>query len=149
MIKLTQKEKLILRNQTKDELMRLETINNDSETIALLDSFKNKFNICESVYKIVLSEHQKRKGHNYTYLKLDMRQVPYALEFAGYSFDKALLNELFGAKSNNGTTVKKLRDAVTHGFNQDAINEIQARQEELFNYMNCFLECIRTFDNAA
>ena len=78
-----------------------------------------------------------------------MRQVPYALEFAGYSFDKDLLNALFGAKSNKGTTVKKLRDAVTHGFNKDAINEIQERQKELFNYMNCFLECIRTFDEAA
>lgn len=149
MIKLTQKEKLILRNQTKDELIRLETINNDLETIALLDLFKNKFNICESVYKVVLSEHQKRKGRDYTYLKLDMRQVPYALEFAGYSFDNELLNELFGAKSNRGTTVKKLRDAVTHGFNQDAIDEIQERQEELFSYMNCFLESIKTFDEAA
>ena len=67
-IKLTQKEKLILRNQTKDELIRLETINNDLETIALLDSFKNKFNICESVYKVVLSEHQRQKGHNNAYI---------------------------------------------------------------------------------
>ncbi|MBR1763583.1 MAG: hypothetical protein IJ731_09520 [Eubacterium sp.] len=138
-----------MRNQTKDELIRLETINNDLETIALLDSFKNKFNICESVYKVVLSEHQRQKGHNNAYLKLDMRQVPYALEFAGYSFDKDLLNELFGAKSNKGTTAKKLRDAVTHGFNQDAIIEIQEQHEEIFNYMNCFLECIRTFDEAA
>ena len=27
-----------------------------------------------------------------------MQQVPYALEFAGYVFDRELLNELFGAK---------------------------------------------------
>lgn len=78
-----------------------------------------------------------------------MSQVPHALNFAGYVFDKALLNELFGAKSSNGRTVKKLRDAVTHGIEQAAVDEILRRENELFGYMDNFLSTIRSFDEPA
>ena len=42
-----------------------------------------------------------------------------------------------------GQTAKKLREAVTHGLNQRAIDEIKARECELFNDMNSFLEMIK------
>ena len=78
-----------------------------------------------------------------------MKQVPHALNFAGYNFDKELLNDLFGAQSSKGKTVKKLRDAVTHSIDQKAVNEIMARNEELFTYMNTFINVIKSFDNIA
>lgn len=138
-----------LRNNAKAELTRLETIQKHVETIKLLDEFKNKFNICESVYKVVLKEHQISKGKTDThYLKLIMTQVPFALSFAGYSFKKELLNELFGSSSKKGMTVKKLRDAVTHGINEKAVKEISDRKEELFGYMDDFLNTIRNFDQS-
>lgn len=139
-----------LRNNAKAELTRLESIQNNIETIKLLDEFKNKFNICESVYKVVLKEHQISKGKTDTnYLKLIMTQVPFALSFAGYSFEKDLLNELFGSSSKKGMTVKKLRDAVTHGINEKGVKEISDRKEELFGYMDDFLNTIRNFDQSA
>ena len=46
-------------------------------------------------------------------------------------------------------TAKKLRDAVTHGINQKAVDEITARNEELVTYMDTFLNVIKTFDNVA
>lgn len=139
-----------LRNNAKAELTRLESIQNNIETIKLLDEFKNKFNICESVYKVVLKEHQISKGKTDTnYLKLIMTQVPFALSFAGYSFEKDLLNELFGSSSKKGMTVKKLRDAVTHGINEKAVKEISDRKDELFGYMDDFLNTIRNFDQSA
>lgn len=54
-------EQMELRNKAKQELERLERITNDGQIVELLDEFKNKFNICETTYKVVLREHQKNK----------------------------------------------------------------------------------------
>ena len=148
--KITEQEKQVLRNNAKAELERLEACMSDQSTVQLLDTFKNRFNICETVYKVILEEHQKRKGKPATnFLKVDMTQVPHALNFAGYSFDRTLLNELFGASSQKGKTVKKLRDETTHGINEKAVKEIIARKDELFGYMDEFLTGIRSYESNA
>ena len=151
--KITEEEKKKLRDSAKAELERLEAIYSDEEVTKLLDDFREKYNLCESVYKVILAEHQKVKGHKGTdYLKVTMQQVPHALKFAGYGFDKALLTEIFGAKSQKGKTVhtvKKLRDAVTHGIASEAVQEITDRKEELFGYMDAFLSGVRDFDAVA
>lgn len=149
--KISVEKQLELRNMAKSELIRLMEIQSDDETTELLNRFKNKYNICETVYKVILKEHQKFKKKTLTndYMKVIMTQVPHALTFAGYSFDKNLLNELFGSKGKKGMTVKKLRDAVTHGIDEKAISEISKREAELFSYMNDFLNIIESFDNAA
>ena len=149
---LSAKEQKQLREKAKKELVRLESI--DTDTIQLLDKFKNKFDHCEIVYKIVFKEHQKNKGnivkdHDF---EPDMRQVPYALKFAGYTFDNNVLTEIFGSKRPNrlkGKTVKTLRIKITHDINRNAIEEITNRQIELFGYMDTFLNIIRTFDDIA
>ena len=148
--KITEQEKKALRNNAKTELERLEACLADQRTVQLLDEFKNKFNICESVYKVILAEHQERKGKQViSFQKVDMTQVPHALNFAGYSFERTLLNELFGASSTKGKTVKKLRDETTHGINEKVVKEIIARKDELFGYTDEFLTGIRSFENKA
>lgn len=148
--KISEQEKRILRNNAKIELERLEAYLTDQNTVELLDSFKNKFNICETVYKVILAEHQRRKGKpDTTYLKVYMTQVPHALSFAGYTFERTLLNELFGASSKKGKTVKILRDETTHGINEKALTEIISRKDELFGYMDEFLMGIRSFESKA
>lgn len=150
MKKLSSTDQLALRDSARNELERLEHIMGNIETLQLLDKFKNKFNICETVYKVILKKHQECKGKKSdAYLKITMTQVPHALKFAGYSFNKDLLNELFGASGKKGQTVKKLRDAVTHGVDQEAVNEIIARKDELFGYMDSFLSEIRSSDTIA
>ena len=143
--KISDKEKQLLRSNAKEELERLEACLSDDSTVQLLDDFKNRFNVCETVYKVILAEHQKCKGNTAAdFLKVNMTQVPHALKFAGYNFERKLLNELFGAKSGKGKTVKKLRDETTHGINQKAVAEIVARKDELFGYMDEFLTGIRS-----
>lgn len=121
--KITEEEKKKLRDSAKAELERLEAICSNEEVTQLLNDFKGKYNLCESVYKVVLVKYQKTKGRKpKEYLAVDGRQVEAALKFAGYNFDKALLTEIFGAKSKKGKnahTVKKLRDAVTHSIDSD------------------------------
>ena len=73
---ITEEEKIELRNRAKVEMERLEKILSDKETAELLDRYKNRFNLCESVYKVVLREHQiKTKGKVPTYLKISKRQI--------------------------------------------------------------------------
>ena len=95
-----------------------------------------------------MEEHQRSKGkQSEKYLKIDMRQVPYTLAFAGYSSDKQLLSELFCAKPTaKGRTAKNLRDGTTHSIDESAVREIVSRKDELFGYMNTFLETIKAFD---
>lgn len=148
--KISADEQKKLRSKARIELERLEKIQENTKTVQLLDTFKNKFNICETTYKVILKKHQAVKGKkSKERLTLNMMQVPHALKFAGYDFDYQLLNELFGSNSEKGKTVKKLRDAVTHGINDKAAKEIEKRQDELFGYMDNFLNTIKTFDEVA
>ena len=81
-LKISLNEQLTLRNNPKLEIERLENILNNIDIKEKLDLIKNKFNICESAYKVILAKHQRRKGNDVHYLKLQMTQVPYALQFA-------------------------------------------------------------------
>ena len=56
-----------------------------------------------------------------------MTQVPHALNFAGYTYDKHLLTNLFGGEDRVGRrTVKKLRDALTHSMSKSAVEELRS-----------------------
>ena len=148
---LTFEQKLVLRNKAKDELLRLEAVYSDEETRDKINRFKEKFGICEIVYKVVLEEHQFNKtGKHFERLRVDMTQAPYALNYAGYDFDKDLLTHLFGAEKRIGSrSVKTLRDSLTHSVNQKAIDELLNREDELYWYMDQFLSKIRSFDSSA
>ncbi|HZJ68820.1 MAG TPA: hypothetical protein VFD28_02290 [Candidatus Eisenbacteria bacterium] len=147
---LDEAQKLALRNRAKDELVRLQKLVSEKETKRMIDNFKEKFAICEIVYKVVLEDHQYNKtGKHLDYLKVDMTQAPHALKYAGYDFDKVLLNKLFGAENKVGIrSVKKLRDSLTHSMNAKAVEELTNRESELHGYMDSFLTKINTFDAA-
>lgn len=150
-LNISDEDKKKLRSVAKSEVERLETLLKEDKNTKIVDAFKNRFNVCESAYKIILAEHQKRKGKNQTtHLKIDMRQVPSALTFAGYTFEKQLLSELFGGKPTaKGRTAKQLRDGTSHSIDESAIKEIVSRKDELSKYMDEFLEIIKTFDEVA
>jgi hypothetical protein len=145
--RLSDEEQLQLRNSAKEELIRLKCVFDEKETKQLIDNFKDEFTICEMVYKVILRHHQKNKGNSVDRLQIRMTQVPYALKYAGYDFDKELLDKIFGSEDKVGSrTVKKIRDALTHSVDQKAIDELFERKDELFGYMNSFIEKINYFD---
>nr|WP_314496780.1 hypothetical protein [uncultured Peptostreptococcus sp.] len=147
---LDEAQKLSLRNRAKDELVRIENMIADKDKKKMIDDFKEKFSVCKIVYKVILEEHQYNKtGKHLDYFKVTMTQVPYALEFAGYDFEKDLLTKLFCAEEKIGNrSVKKLRDSLTYSMNDKDVNELSDRYEELNGYMDSFLGKIRTFDAA-
>ena len=148
---LTEEEQLVLRNKAKAELERLETELSDLETKKMIDNYKEKFSLCEIVYKIIFDEHQfKKTGEHPQRMQIKMTQVPHALNFAGYTYDKNLLTNLFGGEDRVGKrTVKKLRDALTHSMSKSAVEELRSREQELHGYMDDFLNVIKNFDNQA
>lgn len=147
--KLSASEQLALRNRAKAELERLEETLADEETKKMIDDFKERFSICEIVYKVILEDHQFNKyGVHKDRLQISMKEAPYALTYAGYDFDKDLLTNLFGAEKHVGKrSVKKLRDSLTHSINKRAVDELKTRKTELYGYMDGFLNKIREFDN--
>ena len=96
---LTLVEQHALRQKAKNELERLESVYTNDATREKIHSFKEKFGICEIVYKVILEDHQlNKKGKKPTHMKVDMTQVPYVLTYAGYDFDQTLLTQLFGSE---------------------------------------------------
>lgn len=144
-------EQLLLRKKARSELLRLEQIISDSDIIRLVDCFKDKFSVCEIVYKVILEDHQFNKtGVHKERLTVSMNEAPHALRYAGYDFDRELLTKLFGAEERIGKrSVKKLRDSLTHSMNEKAIKELDERYEEMNGYMDQFLSVIKDFDSAA
>lgn len=136
-----------LRAKARKELKRLDTIYSDPTVLAEIEDFKNMFIKCECTYKIILAEHQFHRNKKKTeHLKIDMTQAPYALKFAGYTFDRSLLALLFGAETQLGKrSVKKLRDSFTHKPTEKDLNELRNRKKEIYGCMNEFLRIIRTY----
>lgn len=144
--KWTEAEQAKLRKKAQEKLIDIEKLYQDTDTIQTLDAFKNKFNICETVYKVILAEYLKQKNRkvNDKNLKIkSTRQVSAVLSFAGYKFEDEFISKIFGGQENS---IKKLRNEITHGVNKKATSEIVSHQEELFGYMDKFLSTIKDFD---
>ncbi len=146
--KLDKAQQLALRNKAKGELERLQTVLSDLDTKKMVDNFKEKFSMCEIVYKVILDDHQyNKKGKHLDRYKIIMTQAPHVLSYAGYDYDYDLLNKLFGSEKKVGKrSVKALRDALTHKMSESAVNELRDRQSELNDYMDQFLDKIKYFD---
>lgn len=146
---LTSEEQRALRGRVKRELERLEAVYSDEVVKEKISRFKEKFGVCEIVYKVVFADYElNRTGKQPERMLITMRQVPSSLSYAGYDYDRDLLTRLFGAEERIGRrSVKKLRDALTHAVKQNAIDELLAREVELNGYMDQFLTKIREFDN--
>jgi hypothetical protein len=55
----------------------------------MIDNYKEKFSLCEIVYKIIFEEHQFKKTEEHPQrMQIKMIRVPHALKFAGYTHDK-------------------------------------------------------------
>ena len=66
---LTKSGQLALRNKARAELERLESLENDKETIEKVEAFKRKFSRCEIVYKILLKKQQEDTKKNLKVIK--------------------------------------------------------------------------------
>ena len=79
---------------------------------------------------------------------MHLSQVEPALSYAGLPYNQNLMKNLFSSDRTVGKrTVKSLRDALTHELPKSAVQELKDREEEMYGYMDSFLNLIRNFDS--
>lgn len=133
-----------LRNQAKLEMDRIAGID-----ISLVDKFKNEFLKCEAAYKELLKVYIVDLKLKSDVLKMNLGQVVLVLKYAGYDFSEELIKHLFGPCNEIGNrSNKKLRDALNHKIQKDAIDELNMRRDELFNYFAEFQTLISDSSNS-
>lgn len=143
---LTEKEQLNLRQQAKKSIETIEKLCNYEDNNKILNEFKNKFILCETAYKTILKNFKKDEDESK--LKINMNQVATYLKKVGYNFDYELLDKIFSYKNEKGSrSAKFLRNEVSHKPNKSSVDEIVNRKDELFGYMDEFINVIKTFDD--
>ena len=111
--------------------------------------FLEKFTLCEICCKAILKEYKK---NNKTFsseknLKLDMREIPAALKFAGYSIEEEILRLIFAGSGNytkrGCKSAKQLRNGIVHNLSESDIEEVCKRYTCLCATMDSFLNYFR------
>ncbi len=138
-----------LRNEIARKLHKMEQNLADAEKVRLRWLFIDKFIRCEVAVKKVMTAYKKSRNGDKDkgFERLDMRTIPAALDWAGFNFQKEELDELFsgsGKFNRCGTkSAKKLRDGAMHEHNENDIQEIVDRFDELNEMMDAFLNHFR------
>ena len=105
----------------------------------------DKFTLCDLTCKSILeaSNRLKKKEDKDRHVVLDMRSIPAAFATFSIQIDRNILSRIFGGTKsfkNKGTkSAKKLRDGIIHAMNEDDIEEVYNRYQELMDVMDVFL----------
>ena len=143
---MSKKEK---RSKVRATLEKKETFIKNQEQTVCRYQFLDEFVLCEVVCKSVVSMYRK---NNKTFtsekdLKLDMKEIPAALKYAGYVIDLDVLNPIFAGSGNyrrrGSKSAKQLRNAIIHNLSEPDVLEMYNRYEYLHNTMNSFLNYFR------
>lgn len=138
-----------LKNEIARKLHKMEAELEDEERVRMRWQFVDKFIRCEvAVKKVMIAYREDKTGEKPKgFEQLNMHVIPAALAWAGFSFSKAELEELFSGsgrfKQRGSKSAKKLRDGALHEHNENDIQEIVDRYEELNNKMDAFLARFR------
>lgn len=117
--------------------------------------FLEKFTLCEICCKAILKEYKK---NNKTFsseknLKLNMREIPAALKFAGYSIEEEILSIVFSSSGNymkrGSKSAKQLRNGIVHNLSESDIEEVCKRYIFLCTAMDSFLNYFRKETDAS
>ena len=148
MRKIKTEEQLEIRNKAKQKYLEAKEIFDHNDIKEKLDMIKNQFELCEILYKEVFKIQQyKEKNKIVDRCKIDMRQVPSAMNYAGYVIDHDLLTKIFGGEDHVGKrSVKKVRDGLTHDLKKSYVKEAIDRYDELIGYMDEFIKLTVYFD---
>lgn len=128
------------------KLQKIETYLQDNERKFAKDAFLEKFMICETVCKSVISDYYAQRNEiiDEKDITLDMRTIPHALKKARIIVDMTVQNKLFIKKETPGEkSAKILRHRIAHSMSIDDMEEIFNRRDELILLMDSFLLSFR------
>lgn len=138
-----------LRNEIARKLYRMETNLTDSEKVRKRREFIDKFILCEVAVKKVMRAYREEKKSESAkgYERLNMGVIAKAVDWAGCSITKPELEALFSGSGQytlrGSKSAKKLRDGMMHEHNENDIQEVVDRFEELNEKMDAFLDHFR------
>lgn len=125
-----------IKENVKNFILNTEAI--EKEDIQLAERFKTKFAICEKAYKIM--EQKIKNVKSTANIKLNMKSIKSNISKLNFQFEESFLKRLFGSEAKrNNKSLKKLRDALTHDFVKEDIEELKNRECEIFQIMDEFL----------
>lgn len=131
--------------RVKRKIGKIEKLLSNGATRNTKNEFLEKFMICETACKAIISDYNKGKAKKIADrdIKLDMRVIEAAIKYAGYSIKKETLGAIFGSSDKrNEKSCKKLRDGIVHSMSAEDIQEVVKRHTRLFSEMQIFLDCI-------
>ena len=124
----------------------------DEENEKVVYIFIKNFIICETCYKIILDRYLKLKKKKTTLpenMKIHLTQVTAALSYCGFDFDAHIIESIFKSKTKRGqNSAKILRNGIVHNLQIEDIKEVILRKDELFTYMNTFINGVMNKNNA-
>lgn len=134
-----------LKNEIEKKLGKMEANLENQEAVRLRWQFVDKFILCEVACKKVLTAYREdQKLEKPVYEKLHMKHIPDAMAWAGLDFTRDELNAMFYTRDKyriRGTkSAKLLRDGAMHEHNEQDIQEIVSRFDELNRMMDAFLD---------
>ena len=143
-VEIDKDEQYLIRKKIDETIKKMKRQLSDAKVTAIIDRFKNIYNICETSYKCALQEYRKKldKSIKEQDLKIDMREAPAVLKSIGYAFEKNFLKKLFGGNDKELVSLKKIRNNVTHGLNDKYIDILVKNEKEIFETMNNFIDTI-------
>ena len=104
--------------------------------------FLDKFISCEFYMKNMLYHyyHNNDKFMPIKDIKFNMNSIYACMSFYNFSFDKNILNYIFGNSYKRGEkSCNALRNGLVHYFDSNDGYEVINRFDELVNYMDMFL----------
>lgn len=138
-----------LKNEIAKKLNKMEQNLRDADKVRARWLFVDKFIRCEVACKRVLNAYHLQKGQEISLdqEKLDMKIIPAAMKWAELEFTKEELGALFGGKGSYAKrgckSAKNLRNGAVHAHDENDIQEIVDRFEELDQMMDAFLSHFR------
>ena len=138
------------RKQATKRLRKIENALMDAQLVSAKNAFIEKFTCCEILYKSMLADFKKEKGScvDEKNLKIDMKELPSVIRYAGLSIDKnKVLDPLFSSSGQyikrNKKSAKQLRNAIVHKLSVEDMEEVRDRKSDLLELMNSFIEEVR------
>lgn len=132
-------------------MKKAETVINEAEEFLkkgnnrkVISIFLEKYSKCEVVCRYCIRNFSSVVGDDEEVIDMDLKTIKSALSEMGYKFeDEKLLTKIWGKNSKrNQSSCRFLRNKISHELMKRALNEVVERKDELFSYMDEFIENI-------
>ncbi len=136
-------KKKYYREKANSQLILMQKTALDEMHSDMRTRFLDCFAMCDATCKIFLKKYcdiRKQEGAKKIKCELSMNIIPSALTMFEFEIERNLLNRIFSAENKRGRkSAKMLRNGLVHELNNEDMEEVVERFEQLINDMNLFL----------